>query len=86
MTAPGAHSASWCRSICRPCHRWTQPQAEEEPGFPIIYKDDRRELTFILNTGAGVYSDTNPWFGQPELFNEFNPLAGQSAGQSDDLG
>jgi hypothetical protein len=55
-------------------------EAEEEPGFPIIYKDDRRELTFILNTGAGVYSDTNPWFGQPELFNEFNPLAGNLPG------
>lgn len=54
--------------------------AEEEPGFPVIYKDDRRELTFILNTGAGVYSDTNPWFGQPELFNEFNPLAGNLPG------
>jgi hypothetical protein len=53
---------------------------EEEPGFPVIYQDNRSKLTFILNTGAGVYSDINPWFGQPELFNEFNPLAGNLPG------
>ncbi|RDC67457.1 hypothetical protein DLJ49_21065, partial [Rhodovulum sp. 12E13] len=52
----------------------------EEPGFPVIYQDDRSKLTFILNTGAGVYSDINAWFGAPELFNEFSPIAGRLPG------
>ena len=50
-------------------------RSEAEPGFPVIYQDDRSKLTFILSTGLGVYSDSNPWFGAPELFNEFSPLA-----------
>ena len=51
-----------------------------ETRFPRIYKDDRSELTFIVSGGAGVYSDSNPWFGQPELFNEFSPVAGRLPG------
>lgn len=56
------------------------PEAAPVPRFPLIYQDDRTELTFILSTGGGVYSDINPWFGVPELFNEFNPLAGRLPG------
>ena len=52
----------------------------EEPGFPVIHQDDRSTLTFILNTGAGAYSDINAWFGAPELFNEFSPIAGRLPG------
>jgi hypothetical protein len=51
-----------------------------EARFPRIYKDDRSELTFIVSGGGGVYSDSNPWFGQPELFNEFSPVAGRLPG------
>jgi hypothetical protein len=47
---------------------------------PGIHKDDRSELTFILGGGAGVYSDSNPWFGQPALFNQFSPVAGRLPG------
>ncbi len=48
--------------------------------FPVIYQDDRSKLTFILGGGLGLYSDSHPWFGQPELFNKFNPLAGNLPG------
>jgi hypothetical protein len=48
--------------------------------FPVIHQDDRTKLTFILSAGAGVYSDIDSWFGRPELFNEFNPLAGNLPG------
>lgn len=43
--------------------------------FPVFYKDDRSLVTAIVAGGLGGYSDGNPWFGQPELFNRFNPLA-----------
>jgi hypothetical protein len=48
--------------------------------FPILYKDDRGLFTAIVAGGIGVYSDGNSWFGQPKLFNEFNPLAGRLPG------
>lgn len=50
--------------------------------FPVIYQDDRSLVTAIVAGGLGVYSDNNPWFGQPELFNQFNPLAGHLPGKS----
>ena len=61
----------------------TAGAAAEVPGtakFPVIYQDDRSKLTFILGGGVGLYSDGAPWFGQPLLFNEFNPLAGNLPG------
>jgi len=48
--------------------------------FPVFYKDDRSLVTAIVAGGLGVYSDGNPWFGQPELFNSANPLAGHLPG------
>lgn len=56
------------------------PAEPEKPTFPLIYQDDRSKLTFIIGGGLGLYSDGNPWFGQPELFNQFNPLAGHLPG------
>lgn len=50
--------------------------------FPILYKSDRSLLTAIVAGGLGVYSDGNAWFGQPELFNRYNPLAGHLPGAS----
>jgi hypothetical protein len=67
-----------------------KPRAEDLPtglfagnpsDFPILYKDDRSLYTAIVAGGFGVYSDGNPWFGQPELFNAFNPLAGHLPGR-----
>lgn len=51
------------------------------PGFPIIRQDDRSKLTFVLGGGVGGYSDDNPWFGAPDLFNSFSPIAGQLPGE-----
>jgi hypothetical protein len=54
--------------------------AVTEARFPVIHEDERSKLTFIISAGAGVYSDSNPWFGQAELFNEFSPVAGKLPG------
>lgn len=48
--------------------------------FPVLYQDERSLYTAIVAGGLGVYSDANSWFGQPELFNAFNPLAGNLPG------
>jgi hypothetical protein len=31
--------------------------------FPTLYESDRSLVKFILNGGVGVFSDSNPWFG-----------------------
>ena len=44
--------------------------------FPTIFENDRSKFTFILNGGAGIFSDTDPWFGgYGEAFNGSNPTA-----------
>ncbi len=44
--------------------------------FPTIYEDDRAKFVFILNGGAGIFSDIEPWFGgYGEAFNGSNPTA-----------
>lgn len=50
--------------------------------FPVIYKDGRSLYTAIVAGGIGVYSDNNPWFGQPVLFNRSSPVAGNLPGRS----
>ena len=50
--------------------------------FPVLYKSDRSLFTAIVAGGLGVYSDGNAWFGQPALFNAYNPLAGHLPGAS----
>jgi hypothetical protein len=50
--------------------------------FPVLHEDDRSKLTLIASAGLGVYSDSNAWFGDPELFNANNPLAGELPGDS----
>ena len=45
--------------------------------LPVLYKDSRTLLTTIVAGGLGTYVDNNPWFGEPLLFNRFNPLAGE---------
>ncbi len=49
--------------------------------FPVLYKDGRSLLTAIVAGGLGGYSDSNPWFGQPELFNKSSPIAGHLPGR-----
>jgi hypothetical protein len=44
--------------------------------FPTIFENDRSKFVFILNSGVGVYSDTDPWFGgYGQAFNGGNPTA-----------
>src|SRR4051794_34449590 len=42
--------------------------------FPVLYQDERSLLCFTLNGGLGLFSDGNPWFGQPGTFTRNNPL------------
>jgi hypothetical protein len=44
--------------------------------FPTIFENDRSKFVFILNGGAGIFSDTDPWFGgYGDAFNGSNPTA-----------
>jgi hypothetical protein len=49
--------------------------------FPVFYQDGRSLVTAIIAGGVGVYSDSNSWFGQPFLFNQFSPIAGDLPGK-----
>jgi hypothetical protein len=49
--------------------------------FPTIYEDERAKLVFILNGGAGIFSDTDSWFGgYGEEFNANSPIADDPLG------
>jgi hypothetical protein len=44
--------------------------------FPTLFENDRAKFVFILNGGAGLFSDIDPWFGGfGEEFNGSNPTA-----------
>jgi hypothetical protein len=43
-------------------------------GFPVIWRSETGGLRFILNGGLGVFTDGNPWFGNPDAFTLGNPL------------
>jgi hypothetical protein len=53
---------------------------EARPAFPVLFKNDRNLVTAIVAGGIGVYSDGNPWFGQPALFIGSSPVAGSLPG------
>ncbi|WP_088889706.1 alginate export family protein [Leptolyngbya ohadii] len=36
--------------------------------FPTLYVSDRALFKFVLNGSVGLFSDTNPWFGNPQNF------------------
>jgi hypothetical protein len=45
-------------------------------GFPTIFENDRSKFVFILNGGAGIFSDIDPRFGGfGQAFNRNNPTA-----------
>lgn len=49
--------------------------------FPTLFENDRSKLTLILNGGAGIFSDNDPWFGgYSQAFNGTNPTAEDPAG------
>jgi hypothetical protein len=58
----------------------TAKAAAARPAFPTLFKDDRNLVTAIVAGGVGVYSDGNPWFGQPALFIGSSPVAGSLPG------
>jgi len=54
-----------------PTGKWTD--------LPLLYEDDRSELTFILNGGLGAFLDNNGFFGEGAAFTQGNPIADQPA-------
>jgi len=54
-----------------PTGKWTE--------LPLLYEDDRSELTFILNGGLGAFLDNNGFFGEGAAFTQGNPIADQPA-------
>ena len=42
--------------------------------FPVLYRSDRSLIRVILNGGSGIFTDGNPWFGNPATFTRGNPL------------
>ena len=58
----------------------TATSTVEPAAFPDIIRNDRTRLSFILGGGFGAYSDNNPWFGAPDVFNASSPIAGNLPG------
>jgi hypothetical protein len=48
--------------------------------FPHLLRNDRSQVSAIVAGGIGLYSDGNPWFGEPGLFNANSPVAGNLPG------
>lgn len=53
----------------------------EAPGFPVLHESERSQVSAIVSGGFGLYSDRNPWFGQPLLFNAHSPIAKRLPGR-----
>lgn len=49
--------------------------------FPTLLETDHAKLTLILNGGAGLYNETNSFFGQGAAFTKGNPVANDPAGK-----
>ncbi len=42
--------------------------------FPTLYRSNKALLQLTLNGGSGLFTDGNPWFGNPDTFTKNNPL------------
>jgi hypothetical protein len=43
--------------------------------FPTLVRTDSSQVTLIVNGAFGAYSDSNPWFGDPQTFTQRSPVA-----------
>jgi hypothetical protein len=62
-------------------------ETKKSAGFPVLYQDGSSLFRILLNGGVGVFSDPNPWFGNPLTYTRLNPLvqnppAGAQTGRS----
>jgi hypothetical protein len=48
--------------------------SENVADLPVLYRRDGTFLKLELSAGSGVFSDGNPWFGNPQVFTLGNPL------------
>ncbi|WP_430812908.1 MULTISPECIES: hypothetical protein [unclassified Carboxylicivirga] len=49
--------------------------------LPLLFENNRSELTLFLNGGVGMFVDNNGFFGQGEAFTQGNPIADKPAGE-----
>jgi hypothetical protein len=49
--------------------------------FPVLTETDKSKLMLILNGGAGIFNEVNPFFGQGPAFTQGNPVADDAAGK-----
>ncbi len=47
--------------------------------LPMLFENDRAELTLFLNGGLGLFLDDNAFFGEGDAFTEGNPVADKPA-------
>lgn len=66
--------------VAAPATAPAPPKAPSPAGFPDLLRNERSQVSAIVAGGIGVYSDGNPWFGQPALFNASSPIAGKLPG------
>lgn len=52
----------------------TAPAPAPAVQFPVLHRGERSYLRVLLNGGLGLFSDSNPWFRNPETFTRNNPL------------
>lgn len=43
--------------------------------FPLIFENDKSEVTLIMNGAVGLFDDKNGFFGHGKVLNEGNPIA-----------
>lgn len=65
-------------------------EEEQKQGFfytgrfnnlPMLFENNRSELTLFLNGGLGLFLDNNGFFGQGSAFTQGNPIADKLAGE-----
>jgi hypothetical protein len=48
--------------------------AAKQADFPVLHRGERSYLRMLISAGLGVFSDGQPWFGDPGTFTRNNPL------------
>ncbi len=54
-----------------------EASAQQKPlvaKLPTLHRGEKSYLKLLINGGFGIFSDGNPWFGDPETFTRNNPL------------
>jgi hypothetical protein len=60
----------------------TREAASPSRPATTLYRSERAQVSVIGGGGFGLYSDINPWFGRPALFNAGSPIARRLPGKN----